>query len=63
MKSLKTILKLLSEKYPSDRSQNPAILIYDDESGRIAKFADDPYNKALFMFSSIEELVKHLESK
>lgn len=62
---LKEILALMAKKYPTNymEGQNPALLIYDDESGRISNDATRPYDSTLFDFSSIEELVAHLQGE
>lgn len=58
--SLKDILKLMEQKYPG----MTALLIYDDESGRIVDEAERPYDQdPLFEFSHIEDLVQHLQEK
>lgn len=67
MYSMKKILKLLSQKYPTNytKGMNPVIVIYDDESGRIIKDAQEGLyegSNLLFSFSTIKELVKHLQS-
>ena len=68
MTSIQRILKLMSEKYPTNYKEgmNPVLVIYDDESGRIVKNgSEDMYdnNNSFFDFSDVEHLVKHLEEK
>lgn len=60
---IKHLLKLLEKKYPTG---NRALLIYDDESGRIIdKAFNHPYEdgNTLFEFDNVDELVSHLEEE
>jgi hypothetical protein len=63
---IKKILGLLAKKHPTNykRGVNPAILIYDDESGRIFRDASNPgtysSENTLLEFASIKELVDYL---
>jgi hypothetical protein len=60
--TLRYILKLMEKKYPGQT----VLLIYDDESGRIVKsLLNDIYeeNNVWFAFSTMEELVAHLEEE
>lgn len=65
---IKKALNLLNKKHPGmidGELGYPAIVIYDDESGRVVKNAakliyED--NNILFEFSSLEELEKYLRS-
>lgn len=55
---LKKILELMKNKYPG----NTALLIYDDESGRITDDPMFPYdNKPLFSFHTVDQLISHLQ--
>lgn len=63
--SLQEILTLFGKKYPEseDGWSFPALLIYDDGTGRIIKNPDRPYGNSedlLFSFGSVEELIGHL---
>lgn len=67
---LKEILRLMAEKYPTNyrKGLNPVLFIYDDESGRILKDAQESAytgynNNSLFEFTSIDGLIKHLQEK
>lgn len=66
--NMQYLLKLLEQKYPAKHSEgmNPAILIYNDESGRIVKNAlnsayEPDRSNSLYEFYSLEELYKHLQ--
>ena len=64
IRDLKKILKLMEQKYPQSDFGLVAVLIYDDEAGRIINHATEPYDHAaLLEFGSIKELVKHLQEK
>lgn len=61
---LRKILKLMEEKYPGC----VALMIFDDESGRITDNPSDPYDTPpLFEFGKsnggIKGLVEHLQEK
>ena len=63
---LEKILKLVAKKYPADETMplGAILFIFDDESGRIVKHATGSaydYDNLLFDFSTVEELIKHLE--
>lgn len=63
---LKEILELMAKKYPADykNGTNPALLIYDDESGLIVRDAGrEPYEQGnkLYTFRDIDALVEHLQ--
>lgn len=65
MNMLKRILKLMEQKYPTnfETGMNPALVIYDDESGRIVKdtqFEIYSSDNCLYSFSNIDELYQHL---
>lgn len=65
---LQQVLKLMEKKYPMNIKEetNPVLVIYDDESGKIIRNATyGMYDKgnSLFEFSSISELLEHLEKK
>lgn len=56
--SLKKILELMKEKYPG----YTALLIFDDESGRVTGNPEEPYvGNAYVYFKSIDDLVKQLK--
>lgn len=64
--TMKDILELLSKKYPETEDNCPALLIYDDESGRIVRDAvSDCYSSSncLYAFDNIDELVAHLQGE
>lgn len=67
---IKKILKLMEKKYPTNYKKgiNPALFIYNDESGRILKDAMNPayggelaQENLLFDFHNVDELVAHLQ--
>ena len=64
--NLNKILQLMATKYPCDGIQTPVLLIFDDGSGWIvdgAGIRPCDYPNPLFEFSTVEELVKHLEGE
>ncbi len=67
-RDLRKILKMLAEKYPEEQYGIVALIIYDDETGRITNNVTEAYDYApLFEFvkgdGGVDGLVKHLQEK
>lgn len=56
----------MAKKYPWDGTQNPVLFIFDDGSGGIVNgggIRPCDYPNILFDFSTVEDLIKHLEEE